>query len=491
MLSENAFTALSINMGETHYLKQLARIKQHLEAGDCYQVNFTHQLSAAYSDPGLSPLQLFALLTRRQPSPHAVYFESPNLTLCSVSPELFFSLEGDKISMEPMKGTRIRGPDQKRDEALRQELLDSEKERAENLMIVDMVRNDLGKIAHPGTVQVDELFHILPLPSLWQQVSKVSARTDASLTEIFRALFPCASITGAPKRQAMDIIAELEAEPRGVYTGAIGVVRPTQQMHFSVAIRNLVLNNASDEMRYGVGSGVVWDSDPDEEWRETLDKAQIVRQQSQPAFQLLETMAYHPDEGIALLDFHLQRLAVAAANFDYSIDLEMIREKLSAVSSPKPLRLRLLVDECGEMELQQLSLNQGDHNIKLRLCNFSVSSTDPFLQHKTTHRAVYDQASAQCDGADDVILVNERGELTETCIYNLYLQLNGELVTPARESGLLAGTYRRLMLETGKARESVLTVEDLNRAEAIYVSNSVRGLLPAELLNQVKHSKAG
>ena len=480
--TQESSLGLSAEMSKSHYLQQLQYIKQHLEAGDSYQVNFTHQLVGEASRLQLSAFEIFAQLYKRQPSPYAAYLQIGDQTVCSLSPELFFSLQDNHITMEPMKGTRPRGSSGDEDEAMRQELLTSEKERAENLMIVDMVRNDLGKIARPGSVHVDELFKLIPLPSLWQQVSRVSAQTDAPLVDILRAIFPCASITGAPKRQAMDIIEQLEAVPRGIYTGAIGVVRPQRRWRFSVAIRSLVIDEKNDKLSYGVGSGVVWDSDPVSEWQETLDKAKIVTLQSAPSFQLLETMAYHPGEGIFLLDYHLQRLAEAAKHFAYAIDGAEIRMQLDQFSAQQPKRLRLLLNHSGQFELQHTQLDATDKTVRLRLCNFAISSEDEFLQHKTTHRVVYEKAIAQNGNADDVILWNERGELTETCIYNLYLQIDGELLTPALESGLLAGTYRRSLIETGKAREAVLTKQDLERATSIYVSNSVRGLCPAQLI---------
>ena len=406
----------------------------------------------------------------------------------SVSPELFFSLQGEDIRMEPMKGTRPRGRNHSEDLALKNALLDSEKERAENLMIVDMIRNDLGRIARPGSVAVDELFKIVALPSLWQQVSSVRAQTDASLGDLFAALFPCASITGAPKRRSMEVIHEMENEARGVYTGAIGMVQPKRRMQFSVGIRTLVRNRLSGELSYGIGSGVVWDSNPQAEWQETLDKAQIVLNKSPTQFRLLETMACYPEQGVYLLAHHLERLAQSADYFGFSVNLESISKALGALKVDSPQRLRLLVSQDGEYEFQQHELPTQDGNLLLAVAATPVSSTDPFLQHKTTRREVYESAMAAAGRADDVILWNEKGELTETCIYNLYLQFGEELFTPDQSSGLLPGTYRRMMLETGRASEKILTLEDLERADAIFVSNSVRGLQQACLVTRPMHS---
>ena len=470
---------LSTTLARDDYLEKVTAIRQHLEAGDSYQVNLTHTLRGHLLEE-TNPLAIFATLFGLQASPRSVFFQQGDTVLCSVSPELFFELDADRITMEPMKGTRPRHHDSKLDARLRQELLDSEKEKAENLMIVDMVRNDLGKIARAGSVGVDALFEIMELPTLWQQVSRVSASTDASLWEIFRALFPCASITGAPKRQSMNIIKSLETEARGIYTGAIGLIRPGRRAHFNVGIRTLVINTQTNDASYGVGSAVVWDSEGPDEWLETLDKARIVR--AVPNFELLETMLFVPGQGIALRDFHLQRLQNSADYFATAIHISDIQQDLDLIDSDLPLRLRLLVDSTGQHRIEHAELNPAKEEVTLVLATLPVNSQDPFLQHKTTHRQVYESAMATAGQADDVLLWNERGELTETTIYNVFLEFDGELLTPALSSGLLAGTLRRSLIETGKAREAILGVEALADASRILVGNSVRGLIPARML---------
>ncbi|MCG8414974.1 MAG: chorismate-binding protein [Pseudomonadales bacterium] len=482
---------LSLQINQSEYETQLGRIKQHLEAGDVYQVNFTHQLRTALTPQSNDSLQIFQQLLKHQASTRSVFFRTETTSICSVSPELFFALDGQSIRMEPMKGTRPRGTTQIQDEGLRQQLVNSEKERAENLMIVDMVRNDLGKIAVPGSVKVDQLFKLIPLPSLWQQVSQVSARTDASLTQLFAALFPCASITGAPKAKSMELIHDLEGQPRGVYTGAIGYVKPGRDSRFSVAIRSLLISQADRSMSYGVGSGVVWDSVPASEWQETLDKAKVLTRASPTDFELLETLAYIPNEGILLKEFHLQRLQTSAEYFKFALDSAAIEKLLSDYTAESRKRVRLLVDQFGNTRMEAFDLIDSSEAVTLKLAVNPIDSSSEFLRHKTTRREVYDTAKAACEDCDDVILWNEKGELTETSIYNLYLQFGDRLLTPAAESGLLPGTYRRQMLESGEAEEAVLTVDDLQRADALLVSNSVRGLRPALLLTPALHSKAG
>lgn len=460
------------------YLEQVAIIKAYLAAGDSYQVNLTHQLEGPWRD---SVEALFARLITSQPTVYAACLDWQDGAICSVSPELFFSLDQDVISTEPMKGTRSRGKTPAEDLLQRVCLVDSEKDRAENLMIVDMIRNDLSKIAEMGTVSVDQLFELRQLPTVWQQVSRVSARTQASVDEIFAALFPCASITGAPKSRTLEIIRELEDLPRGVYTGAIGYIKPNRQVQFSVAIRTLVVDKKAEQLSYGVGGGIVWDSDPAKEWQETLDKAALLDVAPSP-FRLLETLLFSPGSGVYLQEYHLDRLGNSARYFGFKFNRSWIAEKLSVFQSDQQQRLRLLLRQSGEIEIQAVPCPSVVSKVRLKLAAMSLNKMNPFLFHKTTHRSVYENARAGQDDCDDVLLWNESGELTETTIYNIYVEIDGQLLTPPVSSGLLAGVYRREMLATGRAIESRLLKQDLDRASRIFVSNSVRGLVPAELV---------
>ncbi len=463
---------LGPEMGKPDYGQAIASIKHFLEAGESYQVNFTQRLRGHFEH---SPLELFAALIAAQPSKHAFFLQDDEEAVCSVSPELFFKLDGESITMEPMKGTRPRADAPDEDQRLRAELLESEKERAENLMIVDMVRNDLGRVAKPGSVQVSELFKILQLPTVWQQVSIVEAQTSATLLQLFSALFPCASITGAPKKQTMSIIKQLEVSSRGVYTGALGVVRPGRKMHFNVGIRTLHLDLKSRHANYGTGGGIVWDSRTDEEWQETRVKAQLL-ENTDSFWQLLETMAYQPESGIAYLAEHLTRLDRSARYFDIKYDRAALNKLLADYRSDSPQRLRLLLNHLGKVTLESAELVSTKQTVKLALASQAVHSSNVFLRHKTTHRKIYDRAQENSAECDDVILWNERGEITETTIYTLFLDIAGELLTPALSSGLLPGTLRAHLLAKGECREAVLVKSDLARAEKIYVGNSVRGL---------------
>lgn len=480
-LVENDAVQLALQpiISRTHYGRALQSIRSYLQAGDTYQVNFTHPLVGSYEG---EPEAIFARLARAQASPYATLIDIDDMSICCVSPELFFERDDKRLAMEPMKGTRKRGLTLAADLAVQTELEQSEKDRAENLMIVDMVRNDLGRLADTGTVQTDRLFHARKLPTVWQMVSNVSAVTKATLPEIFAALFPCASVTGAPKTRTMQIIHELEQRPRGVYTGAVGTLEPGGDCVFSVAIRTLVLSRSRGEANYGVGGGIVWDSDDEAEWQESLVKGEVLQRQ-QPAFELLETLKFDPVEGIVLLEEHLARLAASAEYFDYPLDVAEARDLLGGFQSQEPQRLRLLLSSSGHLELQHFALKPLPPELRLSVAAVPVDAGDVFLYHKTTHRQVYAAALAGASDCDDVILWNERGELTETSIFNLFLEIDGELLTPPVSSGLLAGTFRESMLRTGKARERILMKTDLSRAAAISVGNSVRGLIPAKLVS--------
>lgn len=460
------------------YESAFSRIKTYLAAGDSYQVNYTHRLHCHLEG---NYQGLFLRLVKAQPCDHAMYLETDELIVCSVSPELFFALEGDRIRTEPMKGTRPRGRYPEEDRVFKEELECSEKDRAENLMIVDMIRNDLGRIAEPGSVTVDSLFELRRLPTVWQQVSRVSARSSAGLVGIFSALFPCASVTGAPKARTMAIIRELEKGPRGVYTGAIGMLQPGGKTRFNVAIRTLTADRHRGTASYGVGGGIVWDSDIDAEWQETLTKAKVLHHE-EPEFQLLETMLYEPGNGIYLLDYHLQRLQASARYFGFEIKKELPFE-LQRFSAEGPERIRLLLSRDGGYEIEAHHIETNACEVRLKVADRTVKSSDRLLFHKTMNRRHYEMALCEKHDCDDVILVNERGEITETTIYNLYLEIDDTLLTPALTCGLLPGTYRQMMLDEGRAVEAVLTVEDLGKANRVFVSNAVRKLTEAVVVD--------
>ena len=413
----------------------------------------------------------------------SAYVDLGRHALCSASPELFFRLEGDQIVSRPMKGTAARGRTLKEDEGQAAWLRQSVKNQAENLMIVDMVRNDLGRIAHPGTVRVPRLFELEKYPTLYQLTSTVAARTDASLEEIFAALFPCASITGAPKIRTMHLIRRLEKQPRGIYTGAIGWVGPGRRACFSVAIRTVQIERAAGTATYGTGAGIVWDSEAETEYRECLTKAQLLTR-SPDEFSLLETLRWDSEGGFALLERHLQRLRDSARYFDYRYRRDEVTVQLLGLSErlpPAPHRVRLLLRSDGEVRLESEPLSQKPPSWRVAIAGSTLDRNDPFLFHKTTRRAVYDKARAEFPALDDVILCNQEDELTESTMANLVLKIGGELLTPPIDCGLLPGTRRAELLAKGRLREAVLPRAALLEAEEVWLINSVRGWIRAEL----------
>jgi para-aminobenzoate synthetase/4-amino-4-deoxychorismate lyase len=443
-------------------------------------VNFSFRLRAPFTGDLLS---LFWQLYARQPVPYAAYINTGTHAIASLSPELLFALEGEQITTRPMKGTAPRGRTLADDLQQAERLTRCPKNRAENLMIVDMARNDLGRIARIGSVRVPRLFEAERYATLWQMTSTVTACTDAPLTEIFRALFPAASITGAPKIRATHVIHALERAPRGVYTGAIGVALPDRRAQFNVAIRTLHYDKVVGRLEYGVGSGIVWDSEQVAEYEECLTKAQVLFA-PRPAFELLETLLWRRGRGYFLLEAHLKRLRDSACYFDFAVDIDAIRRQLLTTAerfTESRYRVRLLVNRLGQARVEYAPFQAERRVWRVALAREPVDPREVFLYHKTTHRQVYERARGAHPDCDDVILWNTRDEITESTVANVVVRLEGRLYTPPVECGLLAGVYREHLLRRGLLRERVLTPNDLRHAEAVYLINSVRGWIRAEL----------
>ncbi len=469
-------------LSEAAYLQAIDHIRGLIRAGDTYQVNFTYRLRQGFQG---SPPALFARLCRAQRPRYAAYLDLGDWVVCSASPELFFRQEGDRVECRPMKGTAARGLTLADDKTQAEDLRASAKNRAENLMIVDMLRNDLGRIAEVGSVQVPELFVLEKYPTLWQLTSVVRARTGAPPLAVLAALFPAASVTGAPKPRTMAVIRELETTPRGLYTGAVGFLGPGRQAQFNVAIRTAVIDRRGGQVEYGTGGGVVWDSEAHSELEETRTKARILGDRAPPEFSLLETMRWTPAEGYFLLPRHLNRLRDSAAYFDFRLDLDEIERRLAALArglEPGPTKVRLLLDRSGGLILEAAPLPMLRPGVlRVALAARPVRSDDPFLFHKTTHRRVYEEARAEAADLDDVLLFNERGQVTESSVANVIVEVDGELCTPPLACGLLAGTYRAELLELGMIRERPVTTEELLRSPRLWLANSVRGILAAVL----------
>jgi len=364
-------------------------------------------------------------------------------------------------------------------------LKQSEKNRAENLMIVDMVRSDLGKIAEIGTIQTD-LFKIDRYPSVWQMISDVSAISKAGLIEIFTALFPSASITGAPKVRTMEIIDELENEPREVYTGAIGIIKPDGDMQFNVGIRTALIDLKTHHIEYGVGGGITWDSSVDDEYEETIHKSLIITSDYKQ-FSLFETMCWTKDEGIFLIEYHMKRLSDSAEYFGFTFNLESLQNKLSKLDiTENKAVIRVELDKFGTIKIavKKYPDKKSDKG-KVGLSKIAISSKNRMLYHKTTDRNIYNNARKMNPEYDDMIFINENGEVTESTIANVVIEKNGYYFTPPVKCGLLGGTFRKFLLDESKIVEKIITVDELLMADNIYLINSVRGwilidVIPAE-----------
>jgi para-aminobenzoate synthetase/4-amino-4-deoxychorismate lyase len=455
------------------YNAAITQIKDHIAEGRTYQVNYTMRLQTEFTG---NAWDFFLRLAQGQNN-YAAYIDTGRHVICSASPELFFELEGGILTCRPMKGTAKRGRTTMEDKGQSDWLKNSAKNRAENVMIVDMVRNDLGRVAEIGSVCVPELFATERYPTLWQMTSTVTAKTHASITEIFNALFPCASITGAPKVSTMRIINELEATSRRIYTGSIGYISPRRKAKFNVAIRTALIDRETQQAEYGVGGGIVWESTSADEYAEALLKAHILTEQP-PRFSLLETMLWTPETGFYLLDKHLARILDSADYFDISISKEDLQEYLDQLSSKfiSAQRVRLLLDQSGSINSEAVPFQPGEIDQRLSIClaKEPVDSGNVFLFHKTTQREVYESALRDFPDADDVLLYNELGELTEFTIGNLVAELDGKLFTPPISCGVLAGTFRAHLLETGQVLERTIPILQLKICTKILRVNSIR-----------------
>jgi para-aminobenzoate synthetase/4-amino-4-deoxychorismate lyase len=461
---------------QADYEADIRSIRDRIAAGDTYQVNHTMRLRARFEG---DPLGLFEALCRAQQGDHVCFLDLGDAAICSASPELFFTRSGTTLTTRPMKGTRPRHPDPIEDQALIDGLRASDKDRAENTMIVDMTRNDLGRIATVGSLAVPTLHAIETYPTVHQMTSTVTAESEASLTEIFGALFPGASITGAPKVSTSRIVTAIEGSPRGVYTGSLGIVGPNGFAEFNIAIRTVWIDHNSGDAEYGTGGGIVWDSDPTDEWHEAHHKARVL-DRACASMRLLETIKYEPKHGLVLLDRHVDRVTAAAEHFRYDLDTIELRRVLDAVQLEGAARIRLLVDSNGGVDLDITPEPESAASTwHLPIDTEPVDTADEWLYFKTTERARYDEARARFPHAPDVILWNERGEVTETTIGNLVIELDGAWYTPHASSGLLPGTFRAELLDQGVVTERVITLGELAGARRVWMINSVRGWVPA------------
>ena len=453
-----------------NYEKAIAQIHHHLRQGDTYQVNYTVQLK---QDLNANPFAIYNRMVVEQEAGYNAYVEHDEMAVISMSPELFFEQNDRELTTRPMKGTTKRGLTDDEDLKEAAWLEQDPKNRSENMMIVDLLRNDMNRISEVGSEHVERLCQVEQYSTVWQMTSTIKSqlRPDVDLVEIFRSLFPCGSITGAPKIATMEIIKNLEPHPRGVYCGTIGLLLPNGRRIFNVAIRTIQLYKS--QAIYGVGGGITWDSTWESEYREVHQKAAVLYRK-QARFKLITTGKIS-QKRLLFEDQHLKRLTKASRYFSFPFDPEELRQKIEeecqACDSHQDYRLRITISKSGEMELSRQILTPLSPSFcKAKLCLQEADLNQSFTYFKTTHRPHLSL------GEQEKIYHNKSGELLETSIGNLVLKINGKLYTPPIRLGILSGIYRQHLLGKGQIEEKILTLADLNQAEAVYGCNAVRGL---------------
>jgi para-aminobenzoate synthetase/4-amino-4-deoxychorismate lyase len=462
------------------YEDAIRRIRELIAAGETYQVNHTMRVRARVTGDARG---LYRDLCYAQRGAFAAYLDLGRYRILSASPELFFERDGDRIVTRPMKGTAPRGRWPAEDLEVAERLVASAKDRAENAMIVDLLRNDLGRIAVTGSVSWDDVFRAERYETVWQLTTTVAATVPAgtSTSAIVQALFPSGSVTGAPKVRTMELIAELEDAPRGVYCGAVGFFAPPGSDHpdarFNVAIRTVTVDRSTGTAEYGVGGGVTWGSDPAGEYEEAVAKSRVLTAR-RPPFDLLETMRHDPGEGVRHLDRHLERLAASASYFGFAHDQVEVREAIEkgvAAAPPRPCRVRLSLSRDGTVRVACTTLAQETESVRVAIDDVAQDPRDAFLFHKTSLRDRYRAARDRHPEADDVVLVNDRGEVTESTIANVAVRLEGRWWTPPLDAGLLPGIGRQVALEEGRLAERRVTVEEAREAEEVALVSDTRG----------------
>jgi para-aminobenzoate synthetase / 4-amino-4-deoxychorismate lyase len=467
------------------YDAAVERIRELIAAGHTYQVNHTIRLRAMIRGDERG---FYRDLCLAQRGGYAAFLDLGRYRVLSASPELFFRIDGERVTTRPMKGTAPRGRWLAEDEEIAARLVASSKDRAENAMIVDLLRNDLGRICRTGSVEVERMLEAERFETVWQLTSTIEGdlRPEITLLDTFRALFPSGSVTGAPKVRTTRIIADLEDSARGPYCGAIGYLAPTgsgePRASFNVAIRTVVLDAQTRTAEYGVGGGITHDSSASGEYEEIVAKARVLTD-VRPAFELFESLAHVPAEGFRHLDEHLERLAGSAGYFGFRFEPEAaaaaLKRAVADVTGPSVVRLTLARD--GGLSTDVRDLPPADDAVRVALDDEPVDPSDVWLFHKTTRRAPYERRRGRRPDVDDVLLLNDRGEVTESTVANLAVRLDGVWVTPPVDAGLLPGTYRNVLLREGRLTERPVTVDELRGAEELALVSSVRGWRPAAL----------
>ena len=470
-------SSLRAKISRQDYTKAFAAVQEYIAAGDIYQANLTFPLSADYAG---DPRALYAALRPRAAAGYGGMIWTGEQHYLSFSPELFFALKENRVTTKPMKGTAERRADAVADAAEAEQLRTDPKQRAENLMIVDLLRNDLSRICEPGSVAVPELFQIDSYPTVHQMTSTVTGLLPygGDAIDVIKALFPCGSITGAPKIRAMQVIEEVETGPRGIYCGSIGRIDANGDAAFNVAIRTFTLCEETKRVSLGLGSGIVADSIEAAEWAECLAKGDFAKVGGY-GFDLIETMRFEPAQGIARLEMHLERMKESARALGFEFDRHAARNQLHAATFHLDAlsKIRLLLSKSGAIAVEIRPLIDVTEAWSVTVVPIPVEITDYRLQHKTTDRAFYDEAREEAN-ADEALFADPDGFLTEGSITAIFVERNGKLLTPPLSRGALPSVLRRELLESGQAIEADLTADDLT--QNFFVGNSVRGLIPAK-----------
>ena len=464
------------------YNKNINKIHSYIKDGLTKQVNYTIHFESEFKG---DPLGFYKQLEHAQSANYSAYMDINDFTILSASPELFFRLENGKITTKPMKGTVGRGKTYEDDIKNAEWLKNSKKNRKENQLVVDLMRSELGKIAIDKTIDVPSLYDIEKYPTVYQMTSTVTAtiRPEVTMIDIFKTLFPSGSITGMPKKDTMKIITELEKSPREVYCGAIGFITPDNEAVFNVPIRTVLIDKRNGNAKYGVGGAITKDSTKEDEYEEVLIKSRLLTKKHQE-FELLETIGLINGEYIVLKN-HLDRLNESALYFNFKLDLDAIYNALMAISKKHTKlkwKVRLVVNKNGKFSIKTEKVIHIESKLKVELSEKPVRKDDLFLYHKTTNRKTYEIHQGFHNDTFDVLLWNENDEITEFTMGNIVVRLNGKLFTPPIECGLLAGTYRRFLLDNGKISEKIIMVHELEHCEEIWFINSVREWVPVELI---------
>ena len=482
--SENIDLNLKPSWTEAEYKKKFERTMTYIRQGDAYQVNLTFPMRATFKRSARTLYSAFR--SRQKGSYGGIISLTGGPEIISHSPELFFSKFGKKMTMRPMKGTRPRAETAEADNKLKRNMKLDEKSQAENLMIVDLLRNDLSRISDTGSVKVPELFSLETYPTLHQMTSQVTSKLKDSqnFIDIFKGLFPCGSVTGAPKIRAMEIIKELEESDRGAYCGSIGYIDPEGTACFNVGIRTIILKEG--ELRYNVGSGLVMDSDASDEYAECILKADVLKKQNS---EILETFLWQPRTGVKNFSQHKKRLIKTANELKYPFKEVHFQNAIkSIISVDKPQRVRLALNNLGEFNIQQSDYEpyQINSEVTFSLSKYPLSDKVQVTRHKVSDRNFYDgerNRIRKLTEADEVIFLNNKNEICEGSYTSIFIKKNGVLVTPPLSSGLLPGILRADLLEKKQAIERTLTITDIIEAEEVFLGNSLRGLMKAKLLD--------